>query len=539
MQGPRALTEKDSGLIGKAALILAMTLAIAPGAITAGWGVAPARAAEGVTGDRAWLYAMQAVDDLIASGKHEAAIAQLEALLRAAPKLRAGEAHLRLANLHARLGHHDAAIAHGNDAIEAWPENGWNYLPVARVLAMAGRPEAAIALCAEAGRRDPAVRLAAQELVFQIQAGAIRPDPTASPPPPPAPAAPTPLYVALGSLMTLGLGALVFGFSRRGRPALEAAPGPVRAEQTGPVTYGPLGVRMREVGELVGPYRILRVVGSSLHSILYCAEDTRLGRQVALKQVASGVGTHDGIVSRFQKEVQSLIALSNHHDGVVKVYDYMEPSMLITEWIEGDNLEEAEALPLDRVLEVGIALCDVLAFAHARGIVHRDIKPSNVMRTRHTGHVKLLDFGIAKNAALGTSNLTLDANVPIGTFTYMPPEQFAAPNQAKPPSDLYSLGLTLYRLITGEMPTEPWLGPRTFGLIPTEHFRPLTAESRAIALYLEATPGVSGDLAWVAELEAIVRRAFEENPADRYPDAVALKRALEGIWHRVVARSLA
>lgn len=539
MQRP-ALTEKDSGLIGKAALTLAMTLAIAPAALTAGGAVAPALATEAVTGDRAWVYAMQAVDDLIATGKHEAAIAQLEALLQAAPKERAGEAHLRLASLHARLGNFDAAIAHGNDAIEAWPENGWNYLPVARVLAMAGRPEAAIALCTEAGRRDPAVKLAAQELIFQIQAGSIRPDPTASPAPlPQAPAAPTPLYVALGSLLTLGAGALVLGVSRRTRRVPPAAPEPAKAEQTGPVTYGPIGVRMRDVGELVGPYRILRVVGSSLHSILYCAEDTRLGRQVALKQVASSAGTHEGIISRFQKEVQSLIALSNHHDGVVKVYDYMEPSMLVTEWIEGENLEEAPPLSLDRVLQVGIALCDVLAFAHARGIVHRDIKPSNIMRTLHTGHVKLLDFGIAKNTALGTSNLTLDANVPIGTFTYMPPEQFAAPNQAKPQADLYSLGLTLYRLITGEMPTEPWLGPRTFGLIAIEHFRPLSAESRAIALYLSEAPGASEDLGWIAELDAIIRRAFEENPADRYPDAATFKRALEGIWHRVEARSLA
>lgn len=517
-----------------------MTLAIAPGALGAVGAGVPARAAEEVRGDRAWVYAMQAVDDLIASGKHEAAVARLEALLAAAPKVRAGEAHLRLSTLYARLGRYDVAIAHGDQAIAAWPENGWNYLPVARVLAMADRPEAAIALCNEAIRRDPAVRLAAQELIFQIQAGALQPEPTASaPPPPPAPAAPTSLYVALGSLMTLSAGALVFGLTarRRAKAPQPAPAAPVRAEQTGPVTYGPLGVRQREPGEMVGPYRVLRVVGSSLHSILYCAEDTRLARQVALKQVTSGAGTHEGIISRFQKEVQSLISLSNHHDGVVKVLDYLEPSMLVTEWIEGENLEEAAPLPLEQVLEVGIALCDVLAFAHARGIVHRDIKPSNVMRTK-TGHVKLLDFGIAKNAALGTSNLTLDANVPIGTFTYMPPEQFAAPSQAKPTSDLYSLGLTLYHLATGEMPTEPWLGPRTFGLIPTEHFKPLTPECRAIAMTLSATPGAEDDLGWVAELDAIVRRAFEENPADRYPDAMAFKRALEGVRHKVAARSL-
>lgn len=307
--------------------------------------------------------------------------------------------------------------------------------------------------------------------------------------------------------------------------------------ETGPVLYRPVGARILGEGDHIEHYRILRVVGSSLHSILYAAVDTKLNRQVALKQVNPGVGAQSEQVSeRFRKEVQSLIALSNYHDGVIKVYDFVDPGTLVTEWVEGVTLEEgSETFAIDEVLQIGIELCDILAFAHGRGIVHRDIKPSNVMLTA-TRRVKLLDFGIAKNTTLGTSNLTLDANVPVGTFTYMAPEQFAAPNQAKPVSDVYSLGLTLYWLITGQMPTEPWLGPRTFGLIPPDTFRPIIMQSPAIQRLADPREGLAED--WVADLDACVRKAFMENPADRYPDAESFKRDLERLWHRVEASVL-
>lgn len=507
---------------------------------------APAALAQAAPADRAWTESLQQVDDLVAAGRADAAVQRLETLLRTAPKLRSSEVHLRLASIYAQRREWDVAIEHGQDAINAWPENGWIYLPVARILVEAGRPEAAIDVCTEASHRDPAVRLAAQDLIYQIQSGALGgPSPTTAPSPPPPRTSNVPFawLVAVIVILLVQLGAMMLWMLRRQRPRTAPAPAPApavssRVEQTGPVTYNPVGVRLREPGEVIDHYCILRVVGSSLHSVLYCAEDTKLHRQVALKQVGAGAATSDAVMSRFQKEVQSLIALSNHHDGVVKVYDFLEPATLVTEWVEGKNLEESPQLTAESVLEIGIELCDVLAFAHDRGIVHRDIKPSNVMLTAHTRHVKLLDFGIAKNTSLGTSNLTLDANVPIGTFTYMPPEQFAAPNQAKPTSDIYSLGLTLYRLITSEMPTEPWLGPRTFGFVPAEDFRPITARSPGVALFLEQAGLPPEEAPWVQELHAIIRRAFEENPADRYADALSFKRALEGIWHKMEALRL-
>ena len=474
------------------------------------------------------------------AGRWDEAVRMLETLASRATPHQQPDLYLRIASIQAQQQRWDLAIASGDKAIRAWPENGWIYLPVAQILVASGREAAAIALCEEAMQRDPAVRLAASDLILQIRSN---PKPIGQPSLPPSPRAAFPWAIVLG--IAIGVGAAGGGFfwfrRRRGiePPAAVAVAPPARgtagALQTAPVAYAPEGHRLLSRGEAIAQYRIEQVIVSSLHSVLYAATDTKLNRKVALKQVNPGVGTHSELArSRFQKEVQSLIALSNGHDGVVKVFDYLEPNTLVTEWIDGKNLEEGgEDLAVDQVVEIGIALCDILAAAHADGIIHRDIKPSNVMLTVR-GHVKLLDFGIAKNSAMGTSNLTLDAGVPIGTFTYMAPEQFAAPNQAKPPSDLYSLGLTLYRLITGALPTEPWLGPRTFGLIPAEQFRSIGPDSPAVRLFLDRE-GITAPPAWLSELNAVLRRAFEELPARRYADAQAMKEALSRLRHQIQA----
>lgn len=490
----------------------------------------------------AWEEDLERANSLALSGRWDEAVAMLEAIAVKAESHQQPDLYLRIASIQAQQKRWDLAIASGNKAIQAWPDNGWVYLPVAQILVASGREAAAIAVCEEAMRRDPAVRLAASDLILQIRSRSTPSD--QSPLPPSPPQRRNPWAIALG--LVAGIGALSGGWAlwmlRREakRPAeVEVAIAPpargtsAGALQTGPVAYAPEGHRVLSPGEMIAHYRIERVVGSSLHSILYAATDTKLNRMVALKQVNPGVGAHSDMArSRFQKEVQSLIALSNVHDGVVKVFDYLEPNTLVTEWIDGENLEEGgDGLALDQIVEIGIALCDILAASHTDGIVHRDIKPSNVMLTRR-GRVKLLDFGIAKNNAMGTSNLTLDAGVPIGTFTYMAPEQFAAPNQAKPPSDLYSLGLTLYRLITGHLPTEPWLGPRTFGLIPPEQFRPISPESPAVKRFL-AKHELTASPEWLDDLNRTIRKAFEELPSNRYTDALSLKEALSRTWHRM------
>lgn len=490
-----------------------------------------------------WAEELERANSAAIAGRWDEAVGMLEAIAVKAEPHQQPDLYLRIASIQAQQKRWDLAIASGNKAIQAWPENGWVYLPVAQILVASGREAAAIAICEEAMRRDPAVRLAASDLILQIRSNAGSSDQSSLPPSPPKRS--TPWTLALSVIGGLGALSGVWALwmlrrdARRPRtPDVAIAPparGTAGAMQTGPVAYAPEGHRILAAGELIGQYRIERVVGSSLHSILYAATDTKLNRMVALKQVNPGVGAHSDMArSRFQKEVQSLIALSNVHDGVVKVFDYLEPNTLVTEWIDGKNLEEGgDGLAIDQIVEIGISLCDILAASHSDGIVHRDIKPSNVMLTSR-GRVKLLDFGIAKNTAMGTSNLTLDAGVPIGTFTYMAPEQFAAPNQAKPPSDLYSLGLTLYRLITGMLPTEPWLGPRTFGLIAAEQFRPISPESPAVQLFMERH-GITAPPDWLDELNRVIRRAFEELPSKRYTDALSLKEELSRIWHHMQA----
>jgi tetratricopeptide (TPR) repeat protein len=489
-----------------------------------------------------WSEDLSKANALAISGRWDEAVTLLEAIANQVEPHQQPDLYLRIASIQAQQKRWDLAIASGDKAIQAWPSNGWVYLPVAQILVASGREAAAIAICEEAMRRDPAVRLAASDLILQIRSAPKTSDQSPLPPSPPKR---SPWAIAFS--LVAGLGALSGGWAlwmirkeakQAPEQAVTIAPparGTAGALQTGPVAYAPEGHRVLSAGELIGHYRVERVVGSSLHSILYAATDTKLNRMVALKQVNPGVGIHSDMArSRFHKEVQSLIALSNVHDGVVKVFDYLEPNTLVTEWIDGKNLEEGgDGLALDQIVEIGIALCDILAAAHADGIVHRDIKPSNVMLTSR-GRVKLLDFGIAKNNAMGTSNLTLDAGVPIGTFTYMAPEQFAAPNQAKPPSDLYSLGLSLYRLITGQLPTEPWLGPRTFGLIPAEQFRAIGPDSPAVKLFMDKH-GAKTPPDWLDDLNRTLRKAFEELPSSRYTDALSLKEALSRIWHRMQA----
>ena len=192
-------------------------------------------------------------------------------------------------------------------------------------------------------------------------------------------------------------------------------------------------------------------------------------------------------------------------------------------------------LPIDRVIQVGIDLCDILAFAHSMAIVHRDIKPSNVMVASQTHRVKLLDFGIAKNAGLGISQVTTDSDVPIGTFTYMAPEQFASPNQAQGASDIYSLGLTLYRIITGTLPATLSLGPRPFSLVPPDAFQAIDEFAPAIQIFLGTIGDMLPDLDWVPELDRTVSKAFREEASNRYRSAAEFKAELERVRSLVSA----
>src|SRR5215218_9418592 len=199
-------------------------------------------------------------------------------------------------------------------------------------------------------------------------------------------------------------------------------------------------------------YKVVRVLGGGGMARVYLAHDEVLERDVALKVLREQFADDEEFVERFKREAQSA-ALS--HPNIVQVYDRGEAeggaSYIAMEYVPEGTLKEriTEMGSLDPGVAASLALqiAEALGAAHARGVVHRDIKPQNVLLA-DTGDAKVADFGIARAASAATISQT---NVVLGTASYMSPEQ-AMGEPATPKSDLYSLGVVLYEMLTGELP---------------------------------------------------------------------------------------
>jgi serine/threonine protein kinase len=211
--------------------------------------------------------------------------------------------------------------------------------------------------------------------------------------------------------------------------------------------------RPDELGRL-GPYRILRVLGSGGMGVVFLAEDVHLERPVALKVMKPALAASDSARQRFTREARAMAALK--HDHVVVIHQVGEDRgtpYLAMEFLEGelldDRLRRVGKLPTAEVLRIGRETAEGLAAAHARGLIHRDIKPGNIWLEAPRGRVKLLDFGLAR-AAGDDAHLT-QSGVILGTPMYMTPEQARGePIDAR--CDLFSLGGVLYRMCTGQAP---------------------------------------------------------------------------------------
>ncbi|MFE7587304.1 Stk1 family PASTA domain-containing Ser/Thr kinase [Streptomyces gardneri] len=274
---------------------------------------------------------------------------------------------------------------------------------------------------------------------------------------------------------------------------------------------------MEEPRRLGGRYELGSVLGRGGMAEVYIAQDTRLGRTVAVKTLRADLARDPSFQARFRREAQS--AASLNHPAIVAVYDTGEDYVdqvsipyIVMEYVDGSTLRELlhsgrKLLP-ERTLEMTVGILQALEYSHRAGIVHRDIKPANVMLTR-TGQVKVMDFGIAR--AMGDAGMTMTQTAAvIGTAQYLSPEQ-AKGEQVDARSDLYSTGCLLYELLTVR---PPFIGDSPVA-VAYQHVR---EEPQAPSNFdAEITPS----------MDAIVLKALVKDPDYRYQSADEMRADIE------------
>ncbi|MDQ3129122.1 MAG: protein kinase [Chloroflexota bacterium] len=265
---------------------------------------------------------------------------------------------------------------------------------------------------------------------------------------------------------------------------------------------------------LGGRYQLFEAIGEGGMAVVHRAHDDLLDREVAVKLLRPAYATDPEFVRRFQREARHAAAL--HDPRIVSIHDLgVDPASgadyIVMQLVDGPDLQTLLARDgrpsLGQALRIGVEAATALQVAHDHGIVHRDMKPGNILIDRH-GEVRVADFGIAR--AVGDGGATT-AGVVIGSPQYVSPEQVAG-DDVTPASDIYSLGVVVYELLTGRRPFE---GPSP-AVVALSRLREDPAPPSAIAPELPD------------ELDGIVLRALARDPADRYPSAAEFGVALEG-----------
>src|ERR1700735_5060072 len=267
----------------------------------------------------------------------------------------------------------------------------------------------------------------------------------------------------------------------------------------------------------IGRYEILGELGHGAMGTVYRAKDPSMDRVVAVKTIISLTLASDQVGDfreRFYREARAAGALT--HPGIVPVFDVGEHEgvpFLVMEFISGktldDTIKRGQRMTLDRVCEIGQKLAEALGYAHQHGLVHRDIKPANILLTSRESHgierPKITDFGVAK---LAVGHTTLTGQI-LGTPAFMPPEQFTgAPIDGR--ADIFSLGVVLYWMATGEQP------------FPGES---MTAVSYKV-VHTEPVPPRKLNPSIPVKLESIILKCLAKSAADRYQSGDQLARDL-------------
>lgn len=267
-----------------------------------------------------------------------------------------------------------------------------------------------------------------------------------------------------------------------------------------------------EAGDTLDHYRLDATVSRSGMSTLFKATDLKNGRQVAIKVPHPELEADPVLIERFRREQQ--IGQELDHPGVVKTCDGEERSRLymVIEWVEGgllrSILNQQGKLPVDRAVNLTLAICDALDYMHKHGVVHRDLKPENVM-VDDTDRIKLIDFGIAKKE--DARRLTIvEVTKTLGTPDYISPEQVKG-QRGDQRSDIYSLGAMLYEMLAGD---PPYTGSNPLAVMNERLLHdpePVRKRRR------EVSP----------EIEEILKRALAREPRNRYQTASEMAWELE------------